>query len=741
MSVPLVLGRSTPEARAMQAGLASLLGLAAFWTQLRPIEARAQAVPPLTVERIVSRAPSLFGTAPISPAWSPDGTQLGFLWNDQAMPARDVWLVDRQGHTPHRLTQATVGGDSGVSEFLWAPGGSVLYLAGNEIHRIPTAGGPDVTQLRKGDGERTGLSLSPDGTTVAFLQGGDLWLMPLAGGTAVQATHVGVKPIGKIPLGVYYHPDVEIGGADWGDTAAYAWSADSKFIAVHYVDRRNVRRFPIPYYLTPDASLNELRRASPGDINELRTVGILDVATRSLRLLELPNPSSSHIVGFAWSPKGPLLIDRETDDCVDRSLTLFDPRAQTLRNVWADHGDTRIFNAVASAWHPDGVRILLTGDLDDRYRLYLLTPGEARPTPLTSGPYDVDGAAIAGPGWPFIYYVSTEPLPEERQVWRIPREGGKAERISTLAGTNSPFVSPDGTTVAFLHSDDRAPPELYLGERRVTHSPPAEFNRTAWATVRYATFHGSTAGVDLHARILEPSNLDRTKLYPVIFGPVYSNTVRNRWVSRWEGLMQLLAQHGYILVQVDSRGSTGYGRAFREKFLSQWGNSDLDDYQDAVTYMKSLPYVDPGRIGIFGSSYGGLLTVFALFKKPGLFAAGVAAAPATDPRYFGSDDVAHSRTPSTNRELFENGRAVLYAKNLRDHLLIIHGMADDVVPFQTSVMLAEELIHQHKDFDFAFSPTATHAWAARPDDAIYLFGRLIAHFDRWLGPGQGVSPR
>src|SRR5208282_40546 len=87
MSVPLVLGRSTPEARAMQAGLASLLGLAAFWTQLRPIEARAQAVPPLTVERIVSRAPSLFGTAPISPAWSPDGTQLGFLWNDQAMPA------------------------------------------------------------------------------------------------------------------------------------------------------------------------------------------------------------------------------------------------------------------------------------------------------------------------------------------------------------------------------------------------------------------------------------------------------------------------------------------------------------------------------------------------------------------------------------------------------------------------------------------------------------------------------
>ncbi|MGO9065954.1 MAG: prolyl oligopeptidase family serine peptidase [Myxococcaceae bacterium] len=719
----------------MHLGLTSLLGLAALGVQLAPLAADAQAAPPLTVERIVSRAPSLFGTAPTAPQWSPDGQQLGFLWNDQAMPARDVWLVEREGSAPRRLTHAGDGGAGGVSEFVWAPGGAVLYLAGGEIRRIAATGGTDQLLAQKG-GERSGLSMSPDGTTLAFLQEGDLWLMPLVSGAPVQATHVGVKPIGKIPLGVYYHPDVEIGSADWGQNgAAYAWSADSKFVAAHYVDRRSVRRFPIPYYLTPDAILNELRRGSPGDVNELRTVGILEVSTREFRLLELPNPSGSHIVGFAWSPKGPLLIDRETDNCVDRTLTLFDPKGWALREVWTDHRESRIFNDVASAWHPDGVRILLTGDLDDRYRLYLLTPGETPPKQLTFGPYDVDGAAIAESGWPVIYYVSTEPRPEERQVWRIPAQGGKADRISTLPGTNTPFVSPDGKVVALLHSDDRTPTELYLGDRRITHSPPPEFSRTTWANVRYASFPGSTAGVDLHARILEPPHLDRTKRYPVIFGPVYSNTVRNRWVARWEGLMQLLVQRGYILVQVDSRGSTGYGRAFREKFLSEWGSSDLDDYQDAVRYMKSLPYVDGQRIGIFGSSYGGLITIFALFKEPGLFAAGVAAAPATDPHYFGSDDVAHSRTPETNPELFDKGRAVLYAKNLRDHLLIIHGMADDVVPFQTSVMLTEELIRQHKDFDFAFSPTATHAWAARPDDAIYLFGRLIAHFDRWLGPG------
>ncbi len=723
----------------MRIGPTALL-VATLSAQLASSEARAEAPPPLTVARIVSHSPALFGTAPASPAWSPDGKTLAFLWNDEAMPAREIWLVDRNGSALRRLTHATDGGGSAVSEFVWAPGGTLVYIAAGKIHRIAAAGGAAQTLTRRA-GERASLSLSPDGSTLAFLQDGDLWSFPLAGVEPVQVTDVAVKAIGKVPLGTYYHPDVEIGGADWGETTAYAWSSDSKSIAVHYVDRRNVRRFPIPYYLTPDAILNELRRGAPGDVNEVRKVGLLDVVTRELSLLDLPNPSSSRIVGFAWSPRGPLLIDRETDNAIDRTLTLFDPKTRALRDVWSDHGESRIYNDVAAAWHPDGVRILLTGDLDDRYRLYLLTPGDAHPKPLTEGPYDVEGAAFAVPGSPYVYYVSSEPLPEERHVWRIPADGGKAERMSTLSGLNTPVVSPDGKSVALLHSDDRTPMELYVGGRRVTHSPPPEFSRIQWANVHYARFKGSTAGVELHARIFEPPNLIRTKRYPVIFGPVYTNTVRNRWDGRWEGLMQLLVQRGYILVQVDSRGSTGYGRAFREKFLSQWGSSDLDDYQDAVDYMKSLPYVDPERFGIFGSSYGGLITIFALFKKPGLFTAGVAAAPATDPRYFGSDDVAVARTPATNAEVFEKGRAAQYAKNLRDHLLIIHGMADDVVPFQTSVMLAEELVQQHKDFDFAFTPTATHRWTARDDDAIYLYGKLIAHFDRWLGPGPRPTER
>lgn len=150
--------------------------------------------------------------------------------------------------------------------------------------------------------------------------------------------------------------------------------------------------------------------------------------------------------------------------------------------------------------------------------------------------------------------------------------------------------------------------------------------------------------------------------------------------------------------------------------------------------MATLPYVDPERVGIWGSSYGGTLTIYSLFKKPGLFKAGVACAAAVDPYFFGTDDVAIVRRPQTHPEAFARG-ALRDAGNLQDHLLIIHGVQDDVVPFKTTVELAEELMRLGKDFDFAFAPGATHGWMQKPHHARYLLGKLVAHFDRYLGAG------
>ncbi len=695
---------------------------------------------PLTIESITS-TPGVIGTAPASPRWSPASRELAFLWNDAGGTARTLWIVARAGTSPRRVLPAQ--NRTRVSEFIWLPAGdSLLFIQEGNLWQAATAGG-DARQLTTDGGERADLSISPDGTRLAWLSDGDLFILPRRGGASRRLTSVGRAPIGTVPLGTYFRRDVEIGSATWGgDAPSYSWSPDSRTIAVHYVDRRGVPTLHMPYYGDSAPTLNVVRRSAPGDANEVRKVGLVDVNSGSLTFIELADSSSTRVVNFAWSATGTLLIDRESDDAIDRSLYLVAAGTTTPRRIWQDHRSTRIYNDVASTWSADGRQVLMTGDLDDRYRLYALTPGDTAPRVLTPAAFDVNGAAQANAATRSIIYSSNEPTPSERHVWIMKADGLSRRRLTTRAGTHTPFVSPDGLSIALIATDDVTPPELYMldvrtgaTERRITHSQPAAFAATPWVRAQYVTLRSRTDTPPLRARILFPPGLDSTKKYPVLFGPVYSNTVRNRWQGVYATLQQYLAiEKGYIVVQVDVRGSTGYGRDFREKFLMDWGGQDLEDLESAVDYMKSLRFVDSSRFGIWGSSYGGTLTVYSLLKKPGLFQAGVAGAPATDPRYFGSDDVAIARRPQTHPQTFTRG-ALQYAGNLRDHLLIIHGMQDDVVPFATSVALADEFMRLGKNFDIAFAPSATHGWTQRPYYARYLLRRLVEHFDRYIGSG------
>ena len=693
---------------------------------------------PLTIARMTS-GPSLTGTAPSAPLWSPTSRHLAFLWNERGLPQRTLWIVDREGTVPRRLLPDSLRG--AITEFAWAPDGRALvYVQSGDLYRVSFTEGTPL-RLTSDGGDKSDVALSPDGTRIAYLSAGDLYLLA-PGQPPERLTAVGVAPIGTVPLGTYFRRDVEIGSATWGgDAPTLAWSPDGRTIAVHYVDRRGVPVLEMPFYANGRATMNRVRRSAPGEANEVRKVGLLDVASRALRCIELPDSSSTRVVNFAWSRDGTLLIDRATDDEIDRTIHVVTRDGSAPSRIWHDHRDTRIYNDIASAWSADGKRVLISGDLDDRYRLYALTPGDTIPRALTPGTSDVTGAAhdlATGR----ILYMSNDPLPSERHVWTVRADGSRRERHTQRPGTHTPFPSPDGRTLALLSTDDVTPVELWLQPlvsgataRRITRSQAPDFDATPWVSPTYVTLPARAGLPPLALRILMPPGLDSTKRYPVLFGPVYSNTVRNRWQGLYATLQQYLAiEKGYIVVQVDVRGSTGYGRDYREKFLLDWGGSDLDDLETAVRHLQSLPYVDPARIGIWGSSYGGTLTVYALLKKPGLFAAGVAGAPATDPFFFGSDDVAIARRPQTHPETFRRG-ALQYAGNLRDHLLIIHGMQDDVVPFATTLALLDEFMRLGKNVDVAVAPSATHGWTQRPAIARALLTRLVEHFDRVLGAG------
>ncbi len=689
----------------------------------------------LTLDTLFA-TPKLTGTSPSAPRWSPDGEHLAFSWNDKGHSQRALWLASADGATVRQV--GSQDADSSVGDVAWLSDSILLSLRGDELWQSDVTDDREERLAAVGAGAGN-LAIAPDGTRASFLRDGDLWLVDLADGTVEQTTELGIASLSSLPKGRYSRAEREIGPGIWSGPT-YAWSPDGKTIAIHVVDRRDMRKVPFPDYLAEETDPNLVRRGYPGDANESRRVGLLDVASGELRFLDLPAPDATQVIGFSWSPTGMLLVDTATDTAVDRQLYTVDVASAGLTEIWHGHRPNRMYTSFASAWHPDGERVVFLSDLDDRYGLYVIDPGADNPEPvrLTDPAYDVLSAPAVVAADNAIFYAGNGVNPYERHVYRV-RAEGELKRMATLPGQNTGYPSPDGRHVAFLHSSDTSPPDLYVvatdggdAATRITNSPLAAFHEHRWVEARYVSFPSQIDDYTLHARILEPHGMQEGRKYPVLFGPVYSNTARNRWAGNYSLVQQLLVQKGYIVVQVDSRGSNGYGRAFREEFLLGFAQDDIEDYASAVAYMESLPYVDPDRIGIWGSSYGGTLSVYSLLKKPGLFQVGVAAAAAVDPDFFGTDDVAIVRRPQTHPEIFDN-KAIYYAANLEDKLLFIHGMQDHVVPFKTTAELADELIRQGKDFDFAFAPGATHSWSREPYAERYLFGKLIEYFDRHLG--------
>ena len=685
----------------------------------------------LTLDDIFA-TPKLTGTTPSRPAWAPDSKHFAFSWSEPGMPGRGLWVSTSDGKEVRLISDST---SSSVRDIIWTDENTILSLRGSNLWQTSLSKGEDLQLMPVEAGARN-LSISPSGNHVAYIVNGDLWLADLSSKQNRQLTKIGIASLSSLPMGRYSRQEREIGPGIWSGPT-YKWSPDGKTIAFHEVDRREMRKVPFPNYLATETNPNEVRRGYPGDPNEIRRVGLLDIATGNITYLDLPNPHANQVIDFNWSPKGALLVDTASDTAVERKLLVVEPGESQLREIWQGVRETRMYTSFGSTWHPDGKKVVFLSDLGDRYGLYSIdaTKSGDRPQLLTDPSYDVlSSPTIAGK---VMYYAGNGVNPYEQHIYRLSTSGGEPKQVTLLPGRNIGYPSPDGQNLVFMHNNDTSPSELYVvnsdggDATRVTHSPLPAFTERDWAAAEYVSLPSLVDDYTLHARILKPTSMEPGKKYPVIFGPVYSNTARNRWAGNYSLVQQMLVQKGYVVVQVDSRGSNGYGRAFREEFLLGFADQDIEDYASAVSYMESLDYVDPDRIGIWGSSYGGTLSVYSLLMKPGLFQVGVAAAAAVDPFFFGTDDVAIVRRPQTHPEVFER-KALKYAANLEDKLLFIHGLQDHVVPFKTTAVLAEELIKQGKDFDFAFAPGATHGWSRERHYDRYLFGKLIQYFDRHL---------
>jgi dipeptidyl-peptidase 4 len=736
--------------RVLLAGVAIGLLLA---PSSEPSPARAQApggrAP--TLERLYS-LPRLIGTAPKGFAWSADSTRLAFLWNDEGTNFYDVWVTRADTPKPSRVTRmprpqpgpasttdseivkrhVDAERDPGVQAVTWHPDGTRLLVTfrGN-MYVVPAAGGePQAFPAEPGNKSRA--QFSPDGRSVAFVSGGDLFVAE----GALPPT--GVRRVTKV-------------AADGVRIDRFAWSPDGSSIAFVEEDVRRVRRRVIPDYLPDETATTEVPRALPGEESASRRLGVVPLQSGEPRWMDLGPNRLDEIFTFSFAPDGrSLLVDKSDVYVKDRRLLIVDAAAGTSRELYREQNPNNVQAQWEAAWAPDGRGVYFLSDRDEDYHIYLLSLTGGTPTRITQGDWAVSDFTVSAPA-SAIFLVGNQGRPEERHIFRVGLNGGEVTRMSRQPGTHAPLISPDGRYAADSFSSDTIPYDLLMtrlhgatgapaDERQVTNSPLAEFSQYRWVQPEYVTFKNHVDGAILHGRLTLPPNLDRTRKYPVIIGSVYTNTVRNQWGGRtahptW-GLDQYLAHQGYILLNVDIRGSSGHGKAFRQGIRLDYGGIDTEDLYSGVLYLKTLPFVDPARIGMWGSSYGGLLTCMSLFKKPGVYKAGVAGAPATNVFHATTGEMRVMMSPQDHPKEYASASAFTFAHGLQDHLMIIHGMRDTVVLFRDSVSLVERLMLLGKDVDFVVAPNSHHGWDAEGlYQTLFTFRKLVEHFERHLGKG------
>lgn len=620
--------------------------------------------------------------------------------------------------------------DPGVTSLAWTGDGRWLVFSfRGHAYRVQPGSAPRL--LETGAGGVGAVQAAPTGSQVAYLARGALMIADAASEAAApRALH-------------------DPGAADV-EVESLAWSPDASRIAFVEVDWRRVATRLLPDYLAAETRTEAVRRAFPGEPSEGRRLGVADLRDGRVRFVDLGPDPEDQVFAVAWSPDArSLVVDKSDVYIKDRRILQVDAASLATRELVREQEPENVTAEWWSDWAPDGRGIYFTSDRGSDYHVWYAPLAGGAPRPVTSGDGAVFSAAVSGPARA-LFVVANPERPEDRMVLRVPLSGGRAGPVSHGHGYHEPTPSPDGRWIADLHSDDVTPPELYLlaadgrGEmRRVTHSPGEEFARHRWVAARYVRFPSVVDGVPLEARLTLPPDFDPARRYPAIIGSTYSNTVHNRWGGRvyhptW-GLDQLLAQSGYVVMNVDIRGSSGHGKAFRRRLREDYGGIDVDDLYSGARWLAEQGHVDARRIGIWGSSYGGLLTTMSLLRYPGVYAAGVAGAPATSLWHAETGEMRTMMGPRERAERYASASPFLRSGQLRDPLLLIHGMRDDTVLFKDTMTLTERLILQGRDVDVVVLPDAPHGWDTRGlAQTRFAFGKLLAFFRRHLG--EGPSP-
>ncbi|WP_138431613.1 S9 family peptidase [Fodinibius saliphilus] len=686
-----------------------------------------------SVKEALSKSRQLSGSnGPRNVNWIDNGNRYSYMQYNQETESMEIRAYDPAtkkdelifNNTEHTFPDSEKTFE--YSSFQWSKDSKYLVFKSNfrPVYRHSGISDYYLYSVEKGSLEllvedaRT-AELSPDGQKIGYEREGDLFVYDLQAEQETQLTNSADKYFYNGRFGWVYEEE-------FGLAQAWVWSPDSKHIAYWQTDERHVNIFQMTDYSGQHPEYEKIPYPKVGDKNPKVKIGVVNVETSEQQWLE--TPEGGYIPRLYWTSKNDkLAIVHLNRAQTNLKLSFSDINSGNSRLVMEETSDKWIdvFDFFAGINHlfffpKDSEEFFWISDRDGWSHIYRYGyDGEVK-NQVTKGNWEVTYVHTVDYRNNRIYYNSTEESPLQRHLYSVNFNGRNKMKHTKVEGRHNISMGSNGKYFINRYSNISTPTQVELwntmdGKLEVLEDnvPVEEFTDSHAYSPRELFSFTTSDGQKLDGYIIKPFNFDPTKSYPLvlnIYGGPGAQGVYNSWES--SGWNQYLAQKGFVIVNVNNRGSGGYGSDFEKVVYKQLGKYEAKDFAETAEYMAKKDWVDGNNMAIRGHSYGGYMTSYTLFTHPDVFAAGISTAPVTDWRLY--DSIYTERymgLMKNNKEGYKKSASVTHASDLKGKLLLSHSTMDENVHVQNTMQLMTALTSNGKDVDLRIYPPGAHGVA------------------------------
>jgi dipeptidyl-peptidase-4 len=589
---------------------------------------------------------------------------------------------------------------------------------------------------------------SPDGRRVGYVRENNLYVEDLLTGAIRQLTNNGSRTLINGTFDWVYEEELDL-------RDGWRWSPDSKAIAYWQLDSSGVGEFDLVDYtdsLYP--KITPIRYPKVGTTNSAARVGVVSADGGATRWLQVPgDPRNNYIASMDWAGNSNEIVLQHLNRLQNVVQVMFaSARTGSVRTLLTEKDDAWVDLRVSDLrWLDDGKSFTWISERDGWRHLYIVSRDGKEIRLITPGAFDIMSVDAVDESEGYFYYSASPDNPTQRYLYRARLDGqGQAERLTPLSspGTHTYRISPHGGWAFHSYSTFSTPTVTDL-LRLAHHAPIRILNANAKLQEKVKDLRRGPSeffrvnigeGVQLDGWMIKPPAFDPTKRYPVLFY-VYGEPAGQTVVDRWQGDRYLwhvmLSQLGYVVISVDNRGTPApRGRAWRKIVYRKIGTLASQEQAAAAREIMKWPFVDAARVGIWGWSGGGSMTLNQMFRHPDIYKVGMSIAPISDQRLY--DTIYQERymgLPEDNGDDYRQGSPITYVDGLQGKLLVIHGSGDDNCHYQSTEMLVNALIAANKQFTMMEYPNRRHDISQGPNTTRHLFALLTRFLTENLAAG------